>query len=143
MRAALLTLVVLAASAAEYPLTITAERDLVASATIAGDTVRFLIDTGSNASVIDQAYCTKHGLATKAGRGSTTGIHGQRQGLVRLADRLAISGVGEGWNDFLVVDLGLRNRTADQAVVGLLGSDYLLARKAVVDLGRLVLTIPE
>ena len=143
MRATLLLIIALAATAAEYPLTISAERDLVAEAQIAGVAVRFLIDTGSNASVIDQAYCTRHGLATKAGRGSTTGIHGQRQGLVRLADRLAITGVGEGWTDFLVVDLGLRNRTADQAVVGLLGSDYLLARKAVVDLGRLVLVLPE
>ena len=133
----------LTASAVDHPLTLTAERDLVATATIAGVAVRFLIDTGSNASVIDQAYCAAHGLATKAGRGSTTGIHGQRQGLVLLADRLVITGAGEGWSDFLVVDLGVRNRGADQVVVGLLGADYLLARKAVVDLGRLVLTIPE
>ena len=144
MRGALLLLLAaVGAMAAEYPLTVSAERDLVAEAQIAGATVHFLIDTGSNASVLDQAYCTRHGLATKAGRGSTTGIHGQRQGLVRLADQLAITGVGAGWSDFLVVDLGLRNRTADQAVIGLLGSDYLLARKAVVDLGRMVLVLPE
>ena len=143
MRVALLVLAVLGAAAAEYPLRVSAERDLVAEAQIAGATVHFLIDTGSNASVIDQAWCTRHGLTTKAGRGSTTGIHGQRQGLVRLADQLVITGVGEGWTDFLVVDLGLRNRTADQSVVGLLGSDYLLARKAVVDLGRLVLILPD
>ena len=143
VRAPLLLMIAVVVRAVDYPLTITAERDLVASATIGGVAVRFLIDTGSNASVIDQAYCAAHGLATKAGRGSTTGIHGQRQGLVLLADRLAITGVGEGWSDFLVVDLGVRNRGADQAVVGLLGADYLLARKAVVDLGRLVLTIPK
>jgi len=118
----------LAGATAEYPLTITADRDLVATAAIAGANVLFLIDTGSNASVIDQAYCAKRNLATKAGRGSTTGIHGERQGLVLLAEHLA---------------MGRRNRGSEHAVVGLLGADYLLARKAVVDLGRLVLTIPD
>lgn len=143
MRATLLLMLALAGATAEYPLTITADRDLVATAAIAGANVLFLIDTGSNASVIDQAYCAKRNLATKAGRGSTTGIHGERQGLVLLAEHLAIVGVGSGWNDFLVVDLGRRNRGSEHAVVGLLGADYLLARKAVVDLGRLVLTIPD
>ena len=143
MRAAALLLMVLAASGVEHPLTVSADRELIASATIAGQAVTFLIDTGSNASVIDQGWCARQGLKTKAGRGSTTGIHGGRQGLVLLAEPLVISGVGAGWTDFLVVDLALRNREADAPVVGLLGSDYLLSRKAIVDLGRRVLTIPD
>lgn len=131
------------AGAAEHPLTLSAERELLATATIDGVAVRFLIDTGSNASVLDQGWCATRRLATKAGRGSTTGIHGARQGLVLLAERIAIAGPGAGWSDFLVVDLGRRNREAEQPVVGLLGSDYLLARKAIVDLGRRVLILPE
>lgn len=142
-RLGVLVLAAAGAVAVEHPLALSAGRELTATATIDGTPVRFLIDTGSNASVLDQGWCSARRLATKPGRGSTTGIHGARQGLVLLAERVAISGVGAGWSDFLVVDLGRRNREADHPVVGLLGSDYLLARKAVVDLGRLVLILPD
>lgn len=138
-----LLLLLLPAGALEHPLTLTAGRELVATASIDGLPVRFLIDTGSNASVVDQGWCAARGLPTRSGRGSTIGIHGGRQGLVRLAAPLAIVGAGAGWDDFLVVDLGVRNHGAEQPVVGLLGTDYLLARKAVVDLQRLVLTLPD
>ncbi|HYE06744.1 MAG TPA: retropepsin-like aspartic protease [Planctomycetota bacterium] len=139
MRTVILLAFIAAVSAVEQPMTWTAAGELVMAVDIGGKPALMIIDSGATHSVLDAAFCERGKIRTRAVRGTTTTIDGERQGVRMAVDPPAIA----GWREFTVIDLSVRGGDDGAAVVGILGLDYLRAAKATLDFGKGVIALPD
>lgn len=113
---------------------------IITKASINGYSGRFIIDTGASASCVDQALYKEFKLETHYMEREIGTASGS------LKPRISHNNVLElgDWSDqditLLSIDMGFINRALAvekmRAIQGLLGADFLIASKAIIDYNR-------
>ncbi|QIG80237.1 retropepsin-like aspartic protease family protein [Stakelama tenebrarum] len=118
----------------------------LAEATINGQTASFVIDTGANVSVIDNAYAERFGLEPSADVLSRLGarsIAGAGKAQQASIDTFVIGPVTIRQETIVSADLGQMLSALGQAtnsdVAGIIGQDVLTEHRAVIDVSRSML----
>lgn len=130
------------------PLTQESSRHLTVRARLCGRTVRFILDTGAGATLIDSAAAARFGLKMRAHRQKGAGV-GSASMAVNSVGRhdLHLAGVDLSRTKLRTIDLSHVNaglkKAEVRAIVGVIGADVLQRYKAVIDYGtsRLMLHV--
>jgi hypothetical protein len=117
-------------------------------ATINGQTGDFVLDTGANMSVIDDAHLHNFGIEPGTGTlGGAVAIGGAGQARRVRIDSFSIGEVDIRQNRIVTSDLGqlleLLGRAAGTDVNGIIGQDVLNEHRAIIDVARPMLYLME
>jgi hypothetical protein len=117
-------------------------------ATINGRTGDFVLDTGANMSVIDDAHVQNFGIEPGSGAiGGAVAIGGAGQARRVRIDSFSLGGVDIRQNRVVTSDLGnlltVLGRAAGTTVNGIIGQDVLTEHRAIIDVARPMLYLME
>ncbi|QIG79349.1 retropepsin-like aspartic protease [Stakelama tenebrarum] len=119
-------------------------------AAINGNAAGFVVDTGANVSVIDDAHAERFGLVKSSGVLSSLGarsIAGAGNARQAMVDSFVIAPVTIRQDNIVSADLGPMLSALGQAtnsdVAGIIGQDVLTEHRAVIDVSRSMLYLIE
>jgi hypothetical protein len=117
-------------------------------ATINGTSGRFVLDTGANATVVDQAHAEQFRLSDPLpGLGGAVGVGGGRSAEQVSIDSFRIGPVPIRQRRIVTTDLGqllvALGRVTGGTVYGIIGQDVMKEHRAIIDVARPMLYLME
>lgn len=117
-------------------------------ATINGTSGRFILDTGANATVVDQDYAVRFGITGRStGFGGAMGVGGGQSASQVAIDSFRLGPVPIRRNQVVRSDLGqildMLGRVSGGTVYGIIGQDVLKEHRAIIDVARPMLYLME
>ena len=117
-------------------------------ATINGRSGRFILDTGANATVLDQSHAVRFGMTGRqTGFGGAVGVGGGQRASQVGIDSFRIGGMPIRRNRIVTSDLGhilsMLGRASGGTVYGVIGQDVLKEHRAIIDVARPMLYLIE
>ena len=118
-------------------------------AQINGTTGNFVLDTGANVSVVNEAQAERFGVADTGGLAGigAGGVAGGRSAQMASVDSFAIGPVAVRQDRVVTADLGQLltslGQVAGEDVAGIIGQDVMTEHRAVIDVARSVLYLIE
>lgn len=130
------------------PLSEVATGHHLVEATINGQSGRFVLDTGANATVVDESYLRRFGISGGAvGLGGAIGLGGGRRARQVGIDSFEIGPADIRQNRIVAADLGqlltMLSRISGGTVYGIVGQDVLKEHRAIIDVARPMLYLME